>query len=128
MGRSLIRYRLHQSNGHWDPRKYHAKSKALRSFCGTYGIVDDELIASLAAFQCSGFVRAQEYRVLRRYAQNASDLKSPKLGWIDEALLREPSYSDFLLWLRKAQERVVGKPNVFSRAGSDRQAGARRAG
>lgn len=104
---SVLRYRLHQTNGHWDPRKYGAKIKALRGFCETYGASDEILIEALAGFQCSGLVLYEDYKVLRDYARQTVGKKLPKLGWIQDAIVREKTYSEFSSWLSNAQRRAV---------------------
>lgn len=107
IGRSLLRYRLHQSNGHWDPRKYEAKKLALRGFCGAYGITDEEFVAALADFQCAGLLTYGQYSTLRRYAEHKPQKRVPKLGWIHEAIVRECSYAKFSRWLCEAQQKVI---------------------
>lgn len=98
----LLRYRLHSGNGHWDPRKHRAKLKAIQRFCLEYGIDDSELVDTLVHFQCSGLIDYSGYVHLRDYAHYALKAATPKLGWIQDAIVRERSYADFSTWLLKA--------------------------
>ena len=54
-------------------------------------------------FQCGTFFRHSDYLILREYAHVAERVNLPKLGWIQDAIVREPSYVDFLAWFRKAK-------------------------
>lgn len=98
----LLRYRLHSGNGHWDPRKHRAKFKAIQRFCLEYGVDDLQLVEALVHFQCSGLIDYDGYERLRDYAQHALKAGTPKLGWIQDAVVRERSYADFGAWLSKA--------------------------
>jgi len=98
--KNLLRYRIHSDNGQWDPRKHRSKYRALQGFCDSWGIVDPFLIESLVEFQCSNFLRYDDYVVLHNYAIRARKEELPRLGWIDEALLREDNYKAFMAWYR----------------------------
>jgi glycosyltransferase involved in cell wall biosynthesis len=103
MDQSSIRYRISANSTQWDPRKYRYKRDAIAGFCGTFGLDDEELIDALAEFQCASFIRHGPYEVMRRYAVTAGELEIPRLGWLHEALLREPDYVAFTRWFRGAK-------------------------
>ena len=103
MDQSSIQYRLHDNNAQWDPRKHICKQKALRGFCEYYDIASPELIDALSEFQCCSFVRYETYQVLHEYAVRARAKGLPELGWIQEAMLSEPTYPDFTAWFRKTK-------------------------
>jgi hypothetical protein len=100
--RSLIQYRIHGQNAQWDPRKHGAKTRALTGFCARVGLDDPGLVDALVEFQCSGFVRRGCYAVMKRHADRADAEGLPKLGWIHDALRREPGYAAFVAWHRRA--------------------------
>lgn len=103
MDQSGIRYRIRGNSTQWDPRKYRYKHKALLGFCNHAGIKDDALISALAEFQCSGFIRHEQYKVLRNYAVPAAERKMPRLGWLHDALCRDWDYASFTRWFRSAK-------------------------
>jgi glycosyltransferase involved in cell wall biosynthesis len=98
MDKALLRYRVHDDNAQWDPRKHRAKAKALRGFCEAWEIADQSLIDALVEFQCSSFLRHDDYTVLRDYADRAERKNLPRLGWIHQALRRETDYKSFMSW------------------------------
>lgn len=95
LDRSLIRYRLHSGNNQRHPAKLRIKELALRQFLSHFGCNDARLVSALAEYQCGGFVRADHYTVLRRYAHEAEAKGRPKLGFLHQAFLASKSYSDF---------------------------------
>jgi glycosyltransferase involved in cell wall biosynthesis len=103
LDQSSIRYRIRGTSNQWDPRKFRYKRKALEGFCQLTGVVDDALIDALAEFQCGAFIRYHSYTAMRDYAMSAIDRKLPKMGWIHEALVREPGYPEFTRWYRRAR-------------------------
>lgn len=100
---SLLRYRIHAQNAQWDPRKHRFKARAIKGFCAFYGVDDAALVEALVEFQCSNFIRIGGYEALRGYAERAEKLGVPRLGWIHDALLREPDFERFLAWFRRAK-------------------------
>jgi glycosyltransferase involved in cell wall biosynthesis len=99
----LLRYRLHNENASWDPRKFAGKCRALQQFCDALSVQDGWLVGALAEFQCSGFMRYENYEILRRYAIQADELGWPKLGWIQQSIVQEASYFEFCMWLNQVQ-------------------------
>lgn len=125
---TLLRYRIHNQNSQWDPRKHAAKTFAISEFCQAYGIDNPTLVDTLVEIQCSGFLRYEGYEVLLDYARQveARDAKQllieaqlgrtplakggkvgekrwPKLGWIHDALVTQKSYADFQAWYRRTR-------------------------
>lgn len=103
LDQSSIRYRIHGASWQWDPRKYRFKRKAIMGFCERYGIADDFFVDSLTEFQCSAFIRNDNYLCLRDYAREAEAKNLPKLGWIQDAIVREKNYVDFVTWFRRTK-------------------------
>jgi hypothetical protein len=75
----------------------------LNGFCKFFGIDEPPLINALVEFQCSSFVRNDNYELLREYAARADKYRLPKLGWIHGALVKEPDYQRFVAWFRQAK-------------------------
>lgn len=125
---TLLRYRIHNHNSQWDPRKHAAKTYAINEFCQAYGIENARLVDTLAEIQCSGFLRYEGYQVLLDYARRVEAQRAkerpteaqlggarldgarkvgkkrwPRLGWIHDALIAEDSYADFQAWYRRTR-------------------------
>lgn len=103
MDQSAIRYRVLGGSAQWNPKKYASKRKGVTAFCTMYGIEAPDFVTALIEFQNSAFVRLDCYETLRRYALRTVDEDLPKLGWIHEAMLREPTYERFQTWFRRAK-------------------------
>lgn len=97
---SVLRYRIRANSTQWDPRKYRYKHRAIEAFCNSIELDNDVLIDALAEFQCGGYIRHPHYLAMRDYALSAKGRNLPKLGWLQDALIREPSYADFTHWFR----------------------------
>ncbi len=100
---TLLRYRIHNQNSQWDPRKHAAKTYAITEFCQAYGIDNLPLIDTLVELQCSGFLRYEGYRILVDYVREAESKKLPKLGWVHDALLLQEDYPSFQAWYRRTR-------------------------
>ena len=103
LDQSLLRYRIHNQNSQWDPRKHAAKAQAIQGFCQAYDIDNPSLVETLVELQCSGFLRYEGYQILVDYARHAVEAHLPKLGWIYDALLVEEDYASFQAWYRKTR-------------------------
>jgi hypothetical protein len=108
-------YRMHASNSQRHPRQLAHKKVALERFCRAEGIDDPELIEALCEFQASAFVTPAMHRKLRNYglaaeAFNASkpERSMPKLGWIHDAIVQQPTYPDFIKWYNHAKGWKIG--------------------
>ncbi|WP_280178565.1 glycosyltransferase family 2 protein [Methylobacterium gnaphalii] len=103
MDQSSIRYRVLGGSAQWNPKKYQSKMKGVSAFCKANAIFSNELVIALVEFQNSAFIRPNCYETLRRYAAAADKNDLPRLGWIHDAILREPSYERFQKWFRRTK-------------------------
>jgi glycosyltransferase involved in cell wall biosynthesis len=103
LNQSSIKYRINGNSSQWDPRKFEYKMRALNGFCSALNINNQDFVSALAEFQCSGFIRAKQYEILREYALEADGEIKPKLGWLQESLVRESNYADFFKWFRQTK-------------------------
>jgi glycosyltransferase involved in cell wall biosynthesis len=95
--RPSIRYRIHGNNNQRHPAKRLVKRKAVKQFLSPCGITDADIINAFAEFQCSGYVRPEEFDAMRRYALLAEKSGKPQAAWLHRHLLKSRTYTDFVL-------------------------------
>lgn len=91
---SVIKYRIHSSNGQRNPGKRAAKEIAIRQFLTTYGIENQGITTALAEYQCSNFLSYDGYLCLKEYAKSTPN--GPRLGWLHDKLIKRSCYEDFM--------------------------------
>ena len=101
IGYSMLKYRVGSVSNANNPHKKRLNHLVLSQIASRFGISGVAPIDELNEFQIGGFIDAYAYAKLAEYARYAKLANAPRLGWIQEPLLKYRSYEEFFKWLNR---------------------------
>jgi glycosyltransferase involved in cell wall biosynthesis len=101
LDRVTLHYRTSAGSNANRPQKKRLNRICLQQFAERFGIAAVAPVGDLSEFQMAGFVDAPGYTRMAAYAALAETTGRPKLGWLQQALLEQPSYQAFFAWLNE---------------------------